>query len=39
MINRSRFESFIGFSEPAAHLGLGDLSFTNAAVPQGIGEG
>ena len=39
MINRSRFESFIGFSEPAAQLRLCNLSFTNAAVPQGVGKG
>ena len=39
MINRSRFESFIGFSEPAAQLRLCNLSFTNAAVPQGVREG
>ena len=38
MINCSRFESFIGFPEPAAQFGLGDFSFTNAAVPQGVGE-
>src|ERR1035441_10547814 len=38
MINCSRFESFIGFSEPPAQLGLGSFSFTSAAVPQGVGE-
>src|SRR5471030_2549720 len=39
MINCSRFESFIGFSEPTAQLGLSSFSFTSAAVPQGVGEG
>ena len=38
MINRSRFGSFTGFPEPAAQLRRGDFSFTDAAVPQGIGE-
>jgi hypothetical protein len=33
MINCSRFESFIGFPEPAAQLGLGRFSFTSPAVP------
>ena len=39
MMNRSRFESFIGFSEPPAQFRPGNLPFADAAVPESICEG